>query len=89
VGSGRSNPSGSQRGQPACCLPDFKAFGRLSHEIPIRYGSWQQLYEAFDLATPQFGDEPNLELGEKIGSELRELTLSLFSTPAGNQLQAV
>jgi hypothetical protein len=52
---------------------DYDTLGRLAHEIPIYYRSWRQLYEAFDLAIPQFGDERNLEHWERIGSEVREL----------------
>ena len=52
---------------------DYEALGRLAYEIPIYYRSWRQLYEAFDLAIPQFGDERNLEHWQRIGSEVREL----------------
>jgi hypothetical protein len=52
---------------------DYEALARLAEEVPIYYRSWRQLFEAFDLAIPQFGDERNLEHWQRIGSEVREL----------------
>ena len=52
---------------------DYEYLSKLTQEIPIYYRSWQQLYEAFDLAIPQFGDERNMEHWRRIGSEVKEL----------------
>jgi hypothetical protein len=52
---------------------DYEYLGELMHEIPIYYRSWQQLYDGFELAIPQFGDERNLEHWRRIGSEVLEL----------------
>jgi hypothetical protein len=52
---------------------DYEELTRLAQAIPIYYRSWRQLYEAFELAIPQFGDERNLKHWQRIGSEVKEL----------------
>jgi hypothetical protein len=51
----------------------YETLGRLIKEIPIYYRSWQQLYEAFEQAIPEFVDQRNLEQWQRIGSEVKEL----------------
>jgi hypothetical protein len=54
---------------------DCERLKGLAREVPIYYRSWQQLYEAFNLAIDQFGDERNLEHWQRIGSEIKELAM--------------
>jgi hypothetical protein len=72
---------GRMRVDPEACIRlskrkedyDYTSLARLAQEIPIYYRSWQQLYEAFDVAIAQFGDLRNLPHWERIGNEVREL----------------
>ena len=52
---------------------DYETLGKLTQEIPIYYRSWRQLYEAFEQAISQFGDERNLQHWQRIGGEVKEL----------------